>query len=586
MLVILVIKSHPTIPKQSIETRATHITEATLETEGEQPFEINLPCEIIKAKPNSVIRISFNYDVEKSDSLFLMSLLTPVKVYQNNELVFDSAIYKSQMNDSGSYDYQPHLIRLHDSKSTNSKITLEFTHASKSRSLKLYQPIIGNTEAISNTLNYLYVTSFEVSLLTIAIGIILLITTAILHVNKHTANPISWLSAFCLSSGTWYLGINPISTLLIGNSALLRSMMLAGFMVMIPSELELINSIVQFKDDMWFRKITHYLWILTAIFLFLKASDVLVYINSIAVMHIIGVMSEIYLLAKLINECTHYENTWAKALVPAFIVIVITTLFVLYSAYVKYTFTYMQYLQIGIIFLLSSLILIGALKSQEVALQERLIKINKEHIQVQTKYQEKYSELLQDNEEKLKQVRHDLQHHLSAMSVLANKNNDNDVLKYIQELTGEIPSKPAVFCSNMAVNAVIAHYANKCANNNIKLTLNLDVPKETKNIEDFELCSIFANLLENATEAIERMDDNSNKYITIESKINHNLLTIKMINTFNGNYKRSGKYFISSKRDETGIGLKSITDITKSHNGDASFLTTGTVFISKVYLTI
>jgi hypothetical protein len=65
-----------------------------------------------------------------------------------------------------------------------------------------------------------------------------------------------------------------------------------------------------------------------------------------------------------------------------------------------------------------------------------------------------------------------------------------------------------------------------------------------------------------------------------------NTLVIRMENSYSGRLRRWGRFYLSGKRDEVGIGLTSIASIADAAGGNASFYPEGDVFVSDVYLTL
>ena len=63
-------------------------------------------------------------------------------------------------------------------------------------------------------------------------------------------------------------------------------------------------------------------------------------------------------------------------------------------------------------------------------------------------------------------------------------------------------------------------------------------------------------------------------------------LVIHMENSMTGKPRKWGHFYISSKREEVGIGLTSIANIAAMYDGNAEFRCEGNRFISDVYLTI
>ena len=95
---------------------------------------------------------------------------------------------------------------------------------------------------------------------------------------------------------------------------------------------------------------------------------------------------------------------------------------------------------------------------------------------------------------------------------------------------------------------------------------------------------VFANLLENAVEACERMAG-GDKFVRLNSSLEYGVLTITMDNSFDGKAAVKDGNFYSSKRTDTpGMGLSSIRAVAKAHHGDARFEADGRVFRSSMYV--
>ena len=93
--------------------------------------------------------------------------------------------------------------------------------------------------------------------------------------------------------------------------------------------------------------------------------------------------------------------------------------------------------------------------------------------------------------------------------------------------------------------------------------ISLEIPDETS-LTDTQLCIIFGNLLENAIEACCRTE-NENRFIKLSSNIKAGMLYIAMDNSCDGNIRIENGGFISSKRNEIGTGINSITAIVKKY---------------------
>lgn len=218
---------------------------------------------------------------------------------------------------------------------------------------------------------------------------------------------------------------------------------------------------------------------------------------------------------------------------------------------------------------------------QQTVLRQRLI-FESHLLEIQMKEEEKRSLLLMETAEQTRRMRHDLRHHLTAIQTIAGNENPR-LSEYITALIQDIPTAVQDYCENSTVNAVVSHYAACCQQNGITFTAQLTIPAQNTCMDDRALCVIFANLLENAVEACERMSEGK-AFIRLNSRLEYGVLSITMENSFNGIVDIQNGKFYSSKRNGFGIGLTSIQAVAKAHGGDARFETDGNVFLSFVYV--
>ena len=85
---------------------------------------------------------------------------------------------------------------------------------------------------------------------------------------------------------------------------------------------------------------------------------------------------------------------------------------------------------------------------------------------------------------------------------------------------------------------------------------------------DREIISLFGNLLDNALEACEKINDKK-RWIKIKIKKKNLLLYIEIANALEEMPKQIQKEFVSNKKDNGlhGYGMKNIQDIVKKYDG-------------------
>ena len=132
---------------------------------------------------------------------------------------------------------------------------------------------------------------------------------------------------------------------------------------------------------------------------------------------------------------------------------------------------------------------------QQAALRQRLV-FESRLLEMQMEEEEKRSLLLMETAQQIRQMRHDLRHHLTAIQAMAGDENPR-LAAYLSELIRDIPAAVRDYCENPTVNAVVSHYAARCRQEGIAFTARLTVPAQNETLDDRALCVVFANLLEN-----------------------------------------------------------------------------------------
>ena len=92
----------------------------------------------------------------------------------------------------------------------------------------------------------------------------------------------------------------------------------------------------------------------------------------------------------------------------------------------------------------------------------------------------------------------------------------------------------------------------------------------TKFQADVEICALFANSLDNAIEACQRMEDREEKYIDMMCKVMNGFMVFKLVNSKVNEIKMVGNRLQTTKtdREEHGIGLSSIQYIVDKYGGE------------------
>lgn len=168
-------------------------------------------------------------------------------------------------------------------------------------------------------------------------------------------------------------------------------------------------------------------------------------------------------------------------------------------------------------------------------------------------------------------LRHDYKYHLNTISELVNNNDIDGIKKYLSGVRVQIPDNDLqYYCKNAVLNALLGSYAERCAKSHIEYDVQLAMP-ETLSITNYDMCIILGNLLENAVEACNKLEQSSETQspakigLLIKTQGKH--LAVMVKNNFNGIIAEDNGLPISVKK-YGGFGLRSIAAVASRYDGN------------------
>ena len=112
--------------------------------------------------------------------------------------------------------------------------------------------------------------------------------------------------------------------------------------------------------------------------------------------------------------------------------------------------------------------------------------------------------------------RHDLRHHMNFIQSCLDQNNPKEATSYIHEICTNLEHSSVIrYCVNESVNLIVSSYANQAAVNHIPMQISITAT-EFSRFQITDLCSLFANALENALHACQQMNPQSQRYISLK----------------------------------------------------------------------
>ena len=195
-------------------------------------------------------------------------------------------------------------------------------------------------------------------------------------------------------------------------------------------------------------------------------------------------------------------------------------------------------------------------------------------------------QLMQESAEQIRAVRHDIKLHLATLKGFTINGDLEDIKGYLDSLVADI-EKSEIYSNtgNIAFDSIINYKLQNAKSDNIKLDLNVAVPPEL-NVEVVDIVTIIGNLLDNALEAVAKVNE---KIIKIDIKFNKGGLFAKIENSFNGEVQydegMAESSIVSLKgSNEHGYGLKNIKQSVEKYNGHMKISHKDNIFSTGIFL--
>lgn len=214
----------------------------------------------------------------------------------------------------------------------------------------------------------------------------------------------------------------------------------------------------------------------------------------------------------------------------------------------------------------------------KLTLENRIIK---EKIYMQYNYYIR----LEENQNRVRKLYHDMKNHISCISNIC---KDNDLAnEYIENINVELSNLNNNFnTGNMILNVILDEKNSICISKGIKFRSNIDFTK-CEFIDMVDVCSVFSNALDNAIEACDKIEDkNTEKKIELKSTYINNFLVIKIENSKVNEIIRNDNNIVSNKKDSFvhGIGLSNIKSTIKKYSGEVIIDYSENYFIMKIMI--
>ena len=190
------------------------------------------------------------------------------------------------------------------------------------------------------------------------------------------------------------------------------------------------------------------------------------------------------------------------------------------------------------------------------------------------------------NDREVRELRHDMKHHLNELRILAETGEYDRLKEYICAMTDEAQVlNNMIGTGNVALDGILNYMCGKAQKENIKVTRKITVPEDAA-LVSYDMNIILGNLIDNAIENSLKTDE---PWIDIIIKYNMGVLCINIINSCIQDQNVVNGRYISTKQDKDkqhGYGMVNVKKCVAKHNGTVVFSNDDKSFKAEVLLYI
>ncbi len=182
--------------------------------------------------------------------------------------------------------------------------------------------------------------------------------------------------------------------------------------------------------------------------------------------------------------------------------------------------------------------------------------------------QKEYYELLLKKEEETRKFRHDIQNHMYCIQLLLEQKEEKKALEYIEEIQMHMTKiHTTVYQTGQdLIDGLLNFYLDK-----IQYPVKIEVKGKCAgkiNLSDFEVCTIFSNLILNAVENINRQtEEDAKRYFRCEVQEGKHFVKYIFENSFCLDLKQGEKTIKGDKKNH-GYGLENVQKTLLDNHGE------------------
>ena len=307
---------------------------------------------------------------------------------------------------------------------------------------------------------------------------------------------------------------------------------------------------------------------------FLNINDGIAFILLYVVLLAVAVYMVLHFMEKRIDETEHVTVH------PGFLLLLLVTAGLIDTVFKFYMVDHMLGVETKEIFaawkIFSMVACLLLLMVQFGTLKRNSISAQKQQLEDLLYQKQQQYELSRKNMELINIKCHDLKHWFKRLQSLSGSAYEKEA----KEIQKALAIYDSMFqTGNKILDTILTEKKLYCEYNKINMTCIAEGEK-LDFLSESELCSLFGNIVDNAVTAVSHLEEEEKRTINILVRTRGNFLSIHEENYYEGELKKSGDGFETTKKDKEhhGFGLKSIKMITENHHGNMSVTAEDGVF--------
>lgn len=183
-----------------------------------------------------------------------------------------------------------------------------------------------------------------------------------------------------------------------------------------------------------------------------------------------------------------------------------------------------------------------------------------------------------EKEEETRRYRHDMYNHFLAIRGLAKEEKAEKTINYVEaiETQWKTADRKVYDTGNMMLNLLLQEYLAERKDTKISI---LGYCKREMKMDEVDFCTIFSNLIQNASEELERLNLDK-KYFIMEIRQGMDYTMIEIRNSSNKRIEQGQEKLRTGKKNKKnhGIGMENVKRIIKRYGGENVWKSDGKEF--------